>query len=151
MTTQAEIAAHLNMSARNVRYLLKQGVIPKGGTLDEVRHAYIDHLRAEAGRYGSGDLTGERTRLARAQADREEMKNAQLRGELLARSDVDAAVVGAFSRVRQRLLAIPSKLAPILATKMEPAECEAEVRRAVHDALQELSETRPEAMAAEDV
>lgn len=149
MTTQAEIADHLDLSVRSVRNLIQRGIITKAASLDEARVGYIKHLRAEAGRYGSGDLTGERTRLARAQADREEMRNAQLRGELLARSDVDAAVIGAFSRVRQRLLAIPTKVAPLVATMSEPAECEREVRRAVNEALQELADTNVERLAAE--
>lgn len=82
-----------------------------------------------------------RRRKLRAEAGMAELELASRERAMLPRSDVDAAVVGAFSRVRQRLLAIPSKLAPILATKMEPAEVEAEVRRAIHDALEELAST----------
>lgn len=68
------------------------------------------------------DLTTERARREKAAADRLEMQNAVMRGELLPRADVDAAVIEDCSRVRARLLGIPSKVAPLVAATTEPRE-----------------------------
>lgn len=47
MPTQAEIAKHLGIRERGVRELRDNGVIPDGrrATLDEIRQAYLSHLR----------------------------------------------------------------------------------------------------------
>jgi hypothetical protein len=87
------------------------------------------------------DLNAERARKAKEEADRLEMQNAQMRGELLPRDDVDAAVVAAFARVRSRMIGIPSKVAPVVAVMESPAEVEDAVRKAVYEALKELSES----------
>lgn len=99
---------------------------------------------------GDLDLSAERARKAKEEADKLEMQNAQLRGDLLAREDVDAAVVGAFARVRSRVIGIPSKVAPLIVGMESPAEVEAVVRRAIYDALRELSETSVAALCGDD-
>jgi terminase small subunit / prophage DNA-packing protein len=150
MATQADVADHLFMSRQNASDLFARGILPDrgrgGADLDECRRAYIEHIRAQAaGRLGTGDgeldLTEERARKAKEEADRLEMQNAQMRGELLARTDVDAAVVGAFARVRARMIGVPSKVAPIVVTMDSPAEAEAAIRKAVYEALKELADT----------
>lgn len=87
------------------------------------------------------DLTEEKARLTREQADKAEMENEVRRGELLERGLVDRAVIGAFARVRAKLLAIPAKLAPRMAREMDAAEAEGMIRASVIDTLRELSET----------
>lgn len=53
MATQVEVAAHLDITDRQVRKLLQSGVLPpskgRGGyDLDDCRMAYIRHLRGQA-------------------------------------------------------------------------------------------------------
>jgi len=53
MATQREVAEHLDLTDRNVRYLLQSGVIPaskgRGGyNLDDCRMAYIRYIRGQA-------------------------------------------------------------------------------------------------------
>ena len=48
----------------------------------------------------------------------------------------------AFARVRAKLLALPSKLAPMLAPEMTPAEAQAMLKDVVYQALNELGSTR---------
>jgi len=98
----------------------------------------------DGGSRNAGDeptLEDENRRLARERAGKAEMDNAVRRGELVEKANVDAAVIGAFTRVRARLLALPSKAAPIVTQTDEPAEAEAVLRQHVTDALRELSET----------
>jgi len=85
--TQEEIAAHLDMSDRNVRDVLTQlGLDHKEAGMSQVRVAYIRRLREQAaGRMsadGEGlDLVQERAALARSQRESQDLKNALARGE----------------------------------------------------------------------
>ena len=152
MATHAEFADHIGVSRQAVSEMVRKGVVPSTGRgkldLDAARIAYCAHLREQAaGRLGSDangdalDLTAERARKEKEQADQLAMKNAQMRGELLVREDVDAAVTSAFARVKARMTNVPSKVAPMMMGLETPAEAEALVRKAVYEALRELSET----------
>ncbi|BAI72535.1 hypothetical protein AZL_018970 [Azospirillum sp. B510] len=150
MATQQEVGRHLDLSERSVRDLLDRSVLPaarRGALdLDTCRAAYIKHLRAVAAGRSLGpagdDLTTERARLAREQADAVAIRNAVSRRELLPRSDVTRAVVGAFTIVRDRLSALPARLAGSLAATTDPADARARLETAIADVLAELAETR---------
>jgi phage terminase Nu1 subunit (DNA packaging protein) len=96
MATQVEVAAHLDLSDRQVRNLLADGVLPAskgagGLDVDACRIAYISYLRGLASgqvkrqeaRQPDDDidpmaeqkLTQERLRLTAAQAEGQELKN----------------------------------------------------------------------------
>lgn len=95
MATQVEVAAHLDLSDRQVRNLLADGVLPAskgtgGLDLDACRVAYISYLRGKASgqvkhqeAFDSDDLDPmaeqkllqERLRLTSAQAEGQELKN----------------------------------------------------------------------------
>ena len=83
---QKEIAEHLDLSQPAVSGLMDRlGIDWKTSTMDEIRVAYIRHLREQAaGRAASGDLdlATERARLAKEQADKVAMQNAVTRGDL---------------------------------------------------------------------
>lgn len=87
------------------------------------------------------DWNAERTRKAKEEADALAMKNAQARGELIPRETFHIMVTSAFARVRARLLAMPSKLAPLVDGLSTPAEVQSLIKDSVHDALSELSAT----------
>ena len=150
MATQAEFGRHVGITQQAVADLVARGVIEGRGRgkldMDEARLAYCAHLRSVAGNRSGDpdadlDLTAERARKAKEEADKLEMQNALMRGELLARGDVDAAVVGAFARVRARMIGVPSKVAPLVVTMDTPAEVESVIRRSVYEALKELADT----------
>ena len=109
--TQAEIAEHLDLSDRSVReFLTAAGMDHKQCTLDEIRVAYIRHLREmAAGRAAAGDLdlATERAMLAREQRLRIEMQNAVTRGELAPAAWIEQVLSKAASRVGRKLDAIP--------------------------------------------
>ena len=87
------------------------------------------------------DLTVERSRLTKAQADDREMKNELARGDQITVAEFHMMVTAAFARVRSKLLALPSKLAPLVVSVKTPAEVQAMLKDAVHDALNELAAT----------
>lgn len=75
---------------------------------------YVEHLRGAASGRGSDEqaltLTGERARLARAQADAQELKNATLRGQLVLAIEVEREWSGTMRNLRSQLLAVPSRV-----------------------------------------
>lgn len=88
LRTQADLAAHLDMSERNLRDVLEVlGLDHKRVPQRDVRVAYIRHLRETAAGRASGsgdgglDLVQERAALAREQRIRLELVNAATRAE----------------------------------------------------------------------
>ncbi|QCO05453.1 hypothetical protein [Azospirillum argentinense] len=149
MATQAEIAAHLDLSDRSVRELKNRGVFSANGRgqmdLDACRIAYIRHLRERAAGRASDDaeaegldLTAERARLAREQADHYAMKNAEARGELVRVSDCTAAMVSVIEMAKAKLMRVPAKVAK------SDGRLKDRIADALEDALDELSMARVE-------
>ena len=150
MATLAEIADHLALSVRSVSALKRSGIIPAARRgahdLGAARVMYIRHLReTAAGRaalYGKLDLTAERAALARAQARKAERENDQAEGRLIPTVEFHAMITSAFTRVRAKLLGLPTRLAASVAPAMTPAAAESILRDAVCETLTELAETR---------
>ena len=157
MATQRQVADHLGISQPVVAKLVAAGVFQPTGArggldLDACRRAYLGRLREEAaGRAAHGgadgadgeeeelDLVAGRARLAAAQADRIEMENHQTRG-LVIPIEIASRMLGeTLGKVRTRLLAIPSECALQCASARTAPQAEAVIRRAVIDALTELS------------
>lgn len=108
MPTQKDVAAHLDLNDRTVRVLLKNGVLPPskgpgGYDVDACRVSYIRHLRGVASgqhsaKPGAPDLTAERARKERAQAEKTEFELAVKKQEyapIEVLEDVLAKAVGA--------------------------------------------------------
>lgn len=123
--------------------LCKRGIAKKLGhdayDMTASTRAYIEHLRGTASGRGGEEqvltLTGERARLARAQADAQELKNAALRAELVKAEDVERTWADMLRQVRARILSVPSRLRQSLS--LNPADAEA-IDRELRAALSEL-------------
>jgi phage terminase Nu1 subunit (DNA packaging protein) len=137
---------YLKIGAR-VSELKSAGILPearrRANDIDACRTAYLEHLREMAAGRGSKDgavdLVAERARLARAQAEKVERENAVADGEFLPRGEVHIIVTSAFARVRAKMLALPSKLAPELAAIKTPAKVQRVIKDEVYRALNELA------------
>ena len=141
------IAKLLMLSDRRVQQLASEGVLPRAEKghyeLAPVVQAYIRYLRD---RSSGGDLSDEnvgvykarmikaRTRVAEAEAD-------EIDGSLLRRVAVENAWTKIVASMRARLLAIPSKVAPLVHSSKTIAEASASITAAVHEALEEISRT----------
>ena len=108
--------------------------------LVESTRRYIASLRSVASGRGSeeqaSNLTTERARLARKQADAQALKNAVARGEYVPAGDVERAWGDILRGIRSRILAVPSRLrqtVPHLTTSDVTL-----IDRELRDALQEL-------------
>lgn len=112
--TQDEIAEHLDISTRRVRELATEwGIDSREVTLGDWRVRYLRKLREEAaGRAAAGgiDLATERARLAREQADKIAMQNAQSRNELAPVVLMTEVLAKAGARAAAILEAIPGQV-----------------------------------------
>ena len=89
------------------------------------------------------DLTAERARLAKEQADKTALENQEKRGRLVDIQPVRELWVRHISDAKMRLLSIPKKIAAPLANCKTVLQAEAVVEAAIYAALQELSNQAP--------
>jgi phage terminase Nu1 subunit (DNA packaging protein) len=98
----------------------------------------LDHLHADADPDRTRlDPQQERARLDRARRVLAELDASVRRGELIPQADMTAAWAGILGAVRQRLLELPTRAAPLVADAT-PAEAERVLRDLVHEVLAEL-------------
>lgn len=137
--TLGEVSALFGKSSRWISDLRSKGELPPdGATLAEFVAAWTSLSSASS---GGKSIDQHKARLAAAKADQAEMKNAQTRGELLPSVLVTRAVQGAFARVRAKLLALPSKCAPVVAPMKSAVAIQEKLTELVHEALAELAST----------
>jgi len=146
MATSIEAAHHIDMGERRFRELIDAGVFirqPRGEyDLDEIRLAYIRHLRkVAAGRGADNDasLTAARAKLTEEQTQMIAIKNAVARGEYVLVEEVCRQVEAEYAVVRERLLTIPGKVADAAAGR--PREVVVDIlAQEIGGALEDLSE-----------
>lgn len=138
--TGRQLAQLLGVTVRTVTDLAGRGIVVRadGATnrylLAQSLPRYCAHLRDLAtGRGGEAAVvsaTAQRARLAKAQADLAETKNAAMRGELVDAAEVEAEWSAILRGVRAGMLAVPSRCASRLGhlTAHDVAEIDAEVR-----------------------
>lgn len=161
MATQVEVAAHLDLSDRQVRNLLTTGVLPaskagKGLDLDACRGAYISYLRglangqtkrqeiaggAELDPLAEQKLIQERLRLTSAQAEGQELKN-----EIIRRQSVPTDLV---TFVLSRLAAEISSILDTLPLTLKRRCPDLEVRH-IENVQRELAKARNRAAALDE-
>lgn len=140
-----DLASAFGVTDRSVRDFADRGVVAKTGRgkylLIESVRLYTEHLRGVAsgrgGEDGVLDLAAERARLAKEQADAQELKNAVSRRELVSVIDVERGWQDILRKVRARILACPSRIRSRLShlTVFDGEVIDAELR----DALTELA------------
>lgn len=110
---QGQFGELVGISQQAVSTLVQRGILPDGASADEWLLAYCDNLReVAAGRGGDAqsELTAERARLAREQADRIAMQNAERRGELAPANIIEQVLARVGARVGRLLETIPGEL-----------------------------------------
>lgn len=138
------IAKLLNLTPRRIQQLAREEIIPRPekGKYDLIRtvRGYVKYLQDRAeGRIEPRQLDDERTRLVKAQAERQELEIAALQRSLLPFDEVVAAWEQLVAAFRARCLALPSKLAPRLAVIHERRKVQDALTTEIREALQELS------------
>jgi terminase small subunit / prophage DNA-packing protein len=145
MAALSEVAAHLGVSLKYMNDLIAKGYIQKKDRgkydIDECRTSYISNLREmAAGRTANGelDLSAERARLAKEQADAKEMENMVERGDLLYIDDIIKDFEEQLINCKTKLLAAPTKVAAEAFAAKDVQEVQTIFEQAVKDALSEL-------------
>ena len=119
IASHAALAELFGVSKRTISDLALRGIIvrsERGYALAASVKGYCDHLRTLAtGRGGDekaiATATAERARLAKAQAEFVETKNAVARRELVSAAEVENEWSGILRTVRAAMLAVPSRCA----------------------------------------
>lgn len=114
----ADLCNLLRLSPAALSGLVKRELAVKLGhdsyDLVETVGRYVEHLRSTASGRGGEEqaltLTGERARLAKAQADAQELKNDTLRGQLVKADEVEREWADTLRGLRSQLLAVPSRV-----------------------------------------
>jgi phage terminase Nu1 subunit (DNA packaging protein) len=142
----AVIASVLDLSERHIRRLADDGVIPKPqdkGRWDLVKcvRGYVRFLRERAfgKEVAATDLHSEKTRLAKAQADRMELEVGELKGEYILVEWVAECWQYYTANARARILGIPSKTANQVLAATEYSEVEQIIKLQVTEVLEELA------------
>jgi hypothetical protein len=137
------IAKLLMLTERRVQQLSNEGIIPKAerGRYELVPavQGYIRYL----GDRNLGEMPGStddhKKRLLKARADLAEMEAAQLSGSLVKAELAEEVWSQAMSRVRQRMLSVAPKAAPVVAVETSAEVCHEAIEAFVHEALAELA------------
>lgn len=141
-----QLAQVLNLSVPQVYNLANSGTIPKPDNgkwnLTQCAHNYIKYLQGRAGEE-KRDYAVERTRLTKAQADKVEMEIKVLAGELLPASLVSGVWGNMTSAARQRLLAVPYRMATAALAAESFAAIETAASELIREALSELHQYNP--------
>lgn len=153
LVSTRDLAALLGVSTRTITDLAAREIVIKAErgryNLEASVTAYCNHLREVAagrgGEQGVLDLTIERARLAKEQADAQELKNAVTRGELLPASDVEREWSDILARVRSGMLAVTSRIRGRISTidATQAAIIDTEIREAL-EALADDADHAPQ-------
>jgi phage terminase Nu1 subunit (DNA packaging protein) len=147
MATIKDLANHLDLTSARIHDLFNHNVLLKSGKrggidLEENRIRYIRYLRSlSKGKHkGSGDLTEERARLIKAQADKIELELQEIEGDLISADTIKNIWSEYVSNVRSKLLALPSKLGHLTQAAESYGDSEQIIKEAIYECLEELSE-----------
>lgn len=139
------VARFLDLSERRVRQLRDDKVIQevRPGLYDliETNHRYINYLRKRNPESEEVvDYNTERAKLVRAKRKNEEYDLHLKERTLHSAEDIEAVMTDMLVNFKARLMAIPAKLAPVLAKKTDRAEIFGLLKEYIDEALLELSD-----------
>ena len=138
----AELSDWLGLTPNRVSALAREGVLPRTTAklfpLRKAILAYCEHARAGAtGRRVDSELAAEKLRAAKATAEKLELANMKVRGEIIPAVEVERAWAEVLRGLRAGFLSLPSRAAARLGhlTTHDITVLEAEVR----DVLMEIA------------
>lgn len=142
VTTAAELASLVGVSANKTRELADRGVFVRLGRNRFDTRASVAGYCAELARVAKRpvgvELDREKLRVARETADKLATANAVARRELVPAADVERAWTAVLRDVRAAMLAVPSRVGSRVATLT--AHDVREIEREIRDALAEIAD-----------
>lgn len=135
-----DLAEILGVSPRRVTQLVAEGHIHKDGVGKyDIRQCVQDYIRFSSGTKEDEDIAEARRRKAVADAGLAEIELKETAGELVSAEEMQAAVEADYGRLRSHLLALPSKLAPLVVGKKSNAVIVEIAGSLINEALADLS------------
>lgn len=138
LVSGAVVARWLGITDHTVREMAKAGIVVRAGRgvyrLEESVRRAFEHTRQTASQRGGADsleaMRAERIRIARAQADALESKNAELSGKTFTAEAIEREWTDILRTVRAGMLAVPSRCAGRLPhlSRSDISEIDREVR-----------------------
>lgn len=150
---QKTIAQILQISDRRVRQLEKEGILVKHETEglyyipDCAQRFYEYKLKPAA----NADLDAEKALHEKAKREMAEIKLAQLRHEMHAAEDIEQVMTDMVITFRNRILGIPSKVAPLVIGLRNIGEIEDIIDEEIRNALTSLVDYDPCMFGGEDI
>lgn len=142
--TTAAVAKFLNLTERRIRQLKDEGIIteerPGLYNLLKVNHEYIDFLKGDSKAEEKISYHEERAKLVRAKRRNQEYDLRLREKELHEAAEIEEVMGEMLVNFKVRLLAIPTKLSPLLSTKKSKIEIHKILSEAIEEALSELSD-----------
>lgn len=153
------IAKMFNMTERNVRYLVEEGIIARVAhgryDLNDTVSRYVTFLKMS---YDGIDenkvmesLEYERWLHEKAKREKAEIELAHIKREMHKADEVERVLNHMVMAFRSKMLSLPSKSALLLASKDDPKVIEALLERDINEALNELANYDPSMFFTEDV
>lgn len=152
------IAKMFNMTERNVRYLVEEGVIARVAhgryDLTDTVSRYITFLKMASdgldGTVVEESLEYEKWLHEKAKREKAEIELAHIKKEMHKSDEVENVLNHMVMAFRSKMLSMPSKVALQLTTIEDANQIEVLLERDIHQALKELSEYDPSMFFAED-
>jgi len=139
LLTQTAFAKSVGVGQSYISKLVKAGKLPTlGGMIDPAKAAPIMAKLKRQPSPSREELRYQNARLAHARADAQEIKNKVTRGELIDGQIVADVWGNRLSNFRNKVLALPNKVAPMLEGVTDPEEATAILDREYEEALAEL-------------
>jgi phage terminase Nu1 subunit (DNA packaging protein) len=151
LVSTEELAQFVGVDPRRIQQLTKEGVIKKEpgdkktAKYDFVRnvHSLLQYYRQKSDSRRSGDsdeMANEKLKQISVKRKLEELKLAQLEGDLHKAEDIERVIGAVLTRLRINLLAIPMGLAPILRDMDDTREIAEKLDERIRRAMNEVAD-----------
>ncbi|MCF6777382.1 hypothetical protein L3V83_12495 [Thiotrichales bacterium 19X7-9] len=145
-----QLAKILMLTQRRVQQLSKSGVLEKqsGGQYPLLAniHRYIKYISTSTSSDLQGDIDlnteikRQKARLLRAQADKEEVSALLAQKKVLVSDDVLNVLVGVFSEIKTKLLAVPERCEPYFNAKHDSFQLKQIIDTEIRDAVRTITD-----------
>lgn len=152
------LAKMFNMTERNVRYLVEEGIIARvnHGRYDliDTVSRYITYLKMSNDGLDESkvqeSLEYEKWLHEKAKREKAEIELSHIKKEMHKADEVEKVLNHMLASFRSKMLALPSKATLLLSIKDDPKEIEALLERDIYEALGELANYEPSLFFEED-
>ena len=139
--TVSGLSAELKRDRRTIGTIIEEGGVEPcaiGKTKSKIKYYRMaDVVNAMMGDQNL-DLTQERAKLTKKQAEKTELQIGEIKGQLIDIESVKESWAKQITACRAKLLSIPTKVTPLVIVAKDQNEVKAILKAQVHEALSEL-------------